>query len=197
MGYVANNLTAGESVVYQTRLHWVIFMSAVVMVVLAVWMFMAGSGLGALGLFFLMLGAALALGNALQRQTSEFAVTNRRVLIKTGLVSRKSLDINLAKVESIQVEQGLLARLLDYGTIVVRGSGGTGETFKNISAPLTFRLQVQEQIEQRTASGSVESAPQVTASSREQRECPHCAELILAKAKVCKHCGGTVESSGA
>jgi uncharacterized membrane protein YdbT with pleckstrin-like domain len=84
------------------------------------------------------------------------AVTNKRVLIKVGLLSRRSTQIMLSKIESVHVDQSVVGRLLSFGTIVIRGVGGTPEPFVKIADPLEFWNEVQEQIdrpqENRTAS---------------------------------------------
>ena len=78
--------------------------------------------------------------------SSEFGVSNKRVLIKTGLFSRHSFETLLSKVEGIGVSQGLLGRIFNYGTIVVTGTGGSKEAFAGIANPLEFRKKVQEQV---------------------------------------------------
>jgi uncharacterized membrane protein YdbT with pleckstrin-like domain len=75
------------------------------------------------------------------------AVTSRRVVIKTGLASRKTIEMLLNKVESIEVSETAFGRMLGYGTIVVIGTGGTPEPFHKVAHPLEFRSQVQQQIE--------------------------------------------------
>lgn len=117
MGYVDSNLMKDEQVVYRGRLHWVIF--------IAVRSFLT--------LFILPI---------IDRWTSEFAVTNRRVIIKVGLIARRTVEVNLTKVESIIVDQGVIGRVLGYGTIFVVGTGGTRERFEGISNPLSFRQAV-------------------------------------------------------
>ena len=82
----------------------------------------------------------------IDRATSEFAVTNKRVIIKVGWIRRRSLETLLTKVEGIEVNQGIWGRVFDYGTIVITGTGGSKETFARIGAPLLFRRKVQEQI---------------------------------------------------
>ena len=67
-------------------------------------------------------------------------------MIKTGFIRRNSLETLLTKVEGIQVNQGMLGRILNYGTIIVKGTGGTSNPFHKIDAPLEFRKKVQEQI---------------------------------------------------
>jgi len=80
----------------------------------------------------------------IDRYTDEFAITNKRVIIKTGLISRKTFEMNHSKIESVNVDQGILGRILGYGTIRIVGSGGTKEVFPNISNPLKFRKKFQE-----------------------------------------------------
>lgn len=75
--------------------------------------------------------------------TSEFAVTNNRVLVKVGIIRRHSMEIVLPQVEGIGVDQGIIGRILGFGTIVVSGTGTTREFFIRIRNPLEFRRQVQ------------------------------------------------------
>ena len=79
--------------------------------------------------------------------TSEFAVTNKRVLFKVGFIRRKSIEIMLSKMEMITVNQSISGRMLGYGTIVVGGSGGSKSRFPNIDAPMELRLNVQQQVD--------------------------------------------------
>ena len=73
-------------------------------------------------------------------------MSNRRVLIKRGFFSRRSIEVLLPKVESIGVDESLFGRMLGYGTVIVRGTGGTFETFDKIAHPNDLRRQVQEQL---------------------------------------------------
>ncbi|HKC53154.1 MAG TPA: PH domain-containing protein [Burkholderiales bacterium] len=99
-----------------------------------------------IGVVFMIIAGALAFSRWLARVSSEFAVTNKRVLIKVGFIRRHSLELLLQKVEGIGVDQGIWGRVFDYGTIMVTGTGGTKEPFKNIAAPLEFRKQVQSRV---------------------------------------------------
>lgn len=78
--------------------------------------------------------------------TTECVLTNRRVVGKIGFVGRKSLEILLAKVEGLQVDQGILGRFCNYGTVTVSGTGGSHTPFQGIAKPLEFRKSVQQQI---------------------------------------------------
>jgi uncharacterized membrane protein YdbT with pleckstrin-like domain len=82
-----------------------------------------------------------------RRNATEMALTNRRVVIKTGVVGRKTIEMLLNKVESIEVSETAMGRALGYGTIVVIGTGGTPEPFDQMAHPLEFRSRVQQQIE--------------------------------------------------
>jgi len=117
--YVNNHLIRDESVFLETNYHWVIFIS---------W----------LGLFTLLLGPAII------RWSSEFVITNRRIIIKTGFISRKTLEMNLSKIESVNVDQPFMGRIFGYGSMTIIGTGGTRESFHNISKPLEFRKAFQE-----------------------------------------------------
>jgi len=164
MSYVDANLIPGEKVVYQTRLHWTVMLGHLLFAVLVL-------GLpGGILLYYvsrerqqtsaanehLMLGGAgvllilaviIVILGLLRRNATEMAVTTRRVIIKTGLAARKTIEMLLSKVESIEVSETAGGRLLGYGTIVVIGTGGTSEPFHKIAHPLEFRSQVQQQIE--------------------------------------------------
>ena len=97
------------------------------------------------GAVFLAIGVVLFLAAWIRQWSSEFAVTNKRVIIKVGFISRRTIEINMSKVESVEINQDILGRLLNYGTIVVIGTGGTKEPFALIDDPLAFRRAVQAQ----------------------------------------------------
>jgi len=100
------------------------------------------------GSIALLVSGAIAISmGMIRRNATEMAVTNRRVVIKTGLVNRKTIEMLLGKVESIEVNETAVGRMLGYGTIVVIGTGGTPEPFHKVAHPLEFRSQVQQQIE--------------------------------------------------
>ena len=162
MSYVESNLVPGEVVIYQTRLHWIVMLGHVVLgclllglsgVLLYYALSQTGIESGKLhimeggGVALLVCGVVAILLGMVRRNATEMAVTNRRVVIKTGLASRKTIEMLLNKVESIEVSETAFGRMLGYGTIVVIGTGGTPEPFHKVAHPLEFRSQVQQQIE--------------------------------------------------
>jgi uncharacterized membrane protein YdbT with pleckstrin-like domain len=155
MSYIESNLVPGETVIYQTRLHWIVMLGHAVLGclmlgsgVLLLYYAAAQTGLDSTTLHIMEGGGvAVILMGMVRRNATEMAVTNRRVVIKTGLASRKTIEMLLNKVESIEVSETAFGRMLGYGTIVVIGTGGTPEPFHKVANPLEFRSQVQQQIE--------------------------------------------------
>ena len=142
MGYVESNLLPNEQITYRAKLHWIIYTLPVIVFLIAIVVALGGGGWIA-GTAIGIVGFVLFLPPWIKAGSSEFAITNKRVLIKVGLIRRHSLELLLQKVEGIGVDQGVLGRILGYGTITVSGVGGTKETFQMISNPLEFRRQVQ------------------------------------------------------
>lgn len=138
------HLLQNETVVYRTSLHWVIFARPVLWFVAAV-IFM-NTAVSPLAVVFLLVGVIDSIGQAVARRFAEFSVTNRRIIAKAGVLRKHSLELMLSKVEAISVTQGLLGRILGYGSIIVGGTGGTKEVFPNVANPEELRRQVQQQI---------------------------------------------------
>jgi uncharacterized membrane protein YdbT with pleckstrin-like domain len=199
MSYLDDHLLAGEQIVYRARLHWIIFGASIATIalgiVLAIILQTTQPGYGYLGLGLVGIGLLLAIGPAIRYVSSEFAVTDKRVLAKHGFIERESIETLLSKVEAIGVDQGIVGRVLDYGSITITGTGGTEESFPRISRPLEFRRQIQSQVvalDERRGSQPAAKVGEEPGAARVERECPYCAEQILARARVCKHCGRDV-----
>ena len=142
MGYISDNLLPGEKISYSTKHHWIIFLGPAFFTLFG---FMALTGShdavqAAPGLF--MISAIWGGLRSITYLTSEFAVTNKRVMIKEGFIRRRTLEMQLEKLETLGINQSVPGRLLNFGTIVVVGSGGTREPFDNIQFPLRFRQEV-------------------------------------------------------
>jgi uncharacterized membrane protein YdbT with pleckstrin-like domain len=164
MGYVDNNLITNETVAYRARLHWILFVKPVLGAILVI--AIAGSvfyltdlrnvlstqttGLVWIGLF--VIAAVPLVMNLLSWQSAEFAVTNKRVILKTGFVQNKTAEMFLNKIESVGVDQNIAGRIFGFGTISIRGTGSSLEPFHRISNPLRFRNQIQEQIDRASES---------------------------------------------
>ncbi len=162
MSYIEETLIRDERLLYRTKPHWIIFTPAIGWFFLAICIFIfapqypfANSPLygsysltDLLGIFVLIVSAISGTMAYVVYQTSEYGITNRRILMKVGFISRMSLEILLQRVESIHVYQSIIGRFFDYGTIIVSGTGGSKDPFPNIPHPLLFRRYAQRQIEQ-------------------------------------------------
>lgn len=149
MSYVDSSLMPGEKVVHRTHLHKIMFFWPCVLALLAIaaglWILVHPAyHMGIAGISFLI-AIGFLLSPYIHYKTSEFAVTNKRVIVKIGLIQRQTLETLLQKIEAIAVDQTILGRILNYGTITITGTGGTRESFYNIADPLTFRRSVQEE----------------------------------------------------
>jgi len=150
MGYVERVLQPGEQIIHRARLHWLIYGRAALLlaiaVALAVGAHYAPENLrqtaGYAAIAAAALGILALIGAAIRRATTELVVTDHRVIFKRGVVSRHTVEMNRSKIESVDVDQSLLGRLLGYGTVVVRGTGGSLEPLANIEAPLALRSRI-------------------------------------------------------
>ena len=152
MPYVRRVLQPGETVVYDTKLHWVIYIRAILLLVVCVILVAASVAtsdnqnlslaLEIAAAIFALLALSSALRAFVRRATTELAVTDHRVIYKTGLLARHTIEMNRDKVESVDVDQTLLGRIFGYGTIIVRGTGGSLEPIRTIGDPLAFRSYI-------------------------------------------------------
>lgn len=128
--YVQSTLIGDEKVLYQAKL--------------SVWSLLPLLVIGFLLLPLFGLGLLLWLIAYLRFKTTELAFTDKRVVAKFGIISRVTVELNLAKVESLQVNQGILGRIFGFGTVVVGGAGSPQAGIPNIDAPMTFRRNFME-----------------------------------------------------
>ncbi|HLJ20739.1 MAG TPA: PH domain-containing protein [Stellaceae bacterium] len=155
MGYVEHVLQPGEVLVHKSKLHWFIYLPvlpflAILLLGLALYWGMQGSsadqGASALPLILTAVGAVGTIVTWLRawirRTTTELAVTDRRVIFKRGLIRRHTVEMNMDKVESVDVDQSILGRIFNYGDVTVRGTGASIEPLRMIGDPLHFRSRV-------------------------------------------------------
>ena len=145
MSYVQNNLLPGENITKQAKIHWFVYVPGALL--LMIWLFLPSAPEKGPSMFFLMLALVLLTNAAIKTISTELAVTNRRVIAKHGFIARKSIELNLVKVESLAIDQSTLGRIFNYGTITVNGTGGVHTPFKFIASPLPVRKAVNEEFE--------------------------------------------------
>ncbi len=156
---ITKELLDNEKLIYQTKPHWVLFSPAIFWLLITLFVLIFGSSLNSIGHLHLLPGfpalykviaslcflaaAFYAISAYIQREFTRYIVTTRRVLVKSGMVHRKTTETMARKIEGIQVIQSPLGRMLNYGSVVVVGIGGTQDPFPNIPSPIEFRKKVQ------------------------------------------------------
>jgi uncharacterized membrane protein YdbT with pleckstrin-like domain len=153
MSYVQRVLQPDETLVYATTKHWSVYLRAVLFAIICVALLIASQlvpqqeptatnallvAAGVVGLITVWFW----LRAFIDRATTEFAVTSRRVIYKDGLLRRRTVEMNLGAVESVDVDQSVLGRILGFGEVRVHGTGGNWEPYPLISDPLTFRSHI-------------------------------------------------------
>lgn len=149
MSYIKTNLIPGETIIKQATMHWIIYaMPVFVTLIFAYITLIDAADFSSSGYFKgIIICGAFWLYAYLKKVSTELAVTNKRVIAKKGIIFRKTIELNLNKVESLTVDQDIIERLINCGSITINGTGGSGAPFKNIDDPLAFRKAVNGQIE--------------------------------------------------
>jgi uncharacterized membrane protein YdbT with pleckstrin-like domain len=149
MSYVTQVLQPGETLRFRTNIHWFVYLKALLALIVGLallgWYYAEGHSVFILlfgGVVFTLTAVVLAIPAWLRRFATEVAVTDRRVIYKTGLIQRHTIEINIDKVESADVDQSILGRIFGFGSITIRGTGEGVEPLRNIAQPLELRSAV-------------------------------------------------------
>jgi uncharacterized membrane protein YdbT with pleckstrin-like domain len=149
--YIDEILQPGEKVLYSTNAHWIFYLPAIGAWIVAIALLILSRATTVDGLILLCLAASAVAAIAalfwtfrawFHRLTTETDVTNLRVVHKTGFIKRRTFEMALDKVESVDVNQSILGRILNYGDVTIQGVGEGRETIKTIGAPLQFRSHI-------------------------------------------------------
>ncbi len=146
--YIDDILQPGEKVLYSTNAHWIFYWPAIAAWIVAAVLLVLSRATITEGIVLLCLSAAGVVALAalywtfmawFHRWTTETDVTNLRVVHKTGFIKRRTFEMSLDKVESVDVNQSILGRILNYGDVTIMGVGEGRETIRTIASPLAFR----------------------------------------------------------
>jgi uncharacterized membrane protein YdbT with pleckstrin-like domain len=149
--YIDDILQPGEKVLYSTNAHWVFYLPAIGAWIVAIVLFILSRIVSADALVLLSLVSAAVVAIValywtvrawFHRWTTETDVTNLRVVHKTGFIKRRTFEMALDKVESVDVNQSIMGRLLNYGNVTIMGVGEGRETITTIASPLEFRNHI-------------------------------------------------------
>ena len=148
MRYIERILQPGEKLLYSGTIHWVIYIPAIVLSLIALALLMLVKP-GPTGMSWLIGSIAFWLAAGVtfvsgwfKRWTTEIDVTDRRVVYKRGFIKRHTIEMNMDKVESVDVDQSIMGRMLNYGDVTINGTGEGWEPLHNIGAPLNLRNQI-------------------------------------------------------
>lgn len=144
--YVKNSLSPNEEIIKLSGIHWIIYVFPVCWILAATFIFASGISPG-LGILLNLSGYLLLLWAWITVISTEFAVTSKRVISKTGLVFRHTNELNLSRVESLHINQSIFGRIFNYGTVTVQGTGGNQSPLRYLKAPLELRRALNDQIE--------------------------------------------------
>jgi hypothetical protein len=146
--YTAATLQANEKPLHHTAIHWMALSGSIIgaalslLVILPIAMFAAWKSFYWAWLL-LVIPIGILVSATVTVKTSELVITDRRVLIKVGFIQRHTFEMFISKIESVAVFQSMMGRLFNYGTVTIRGTGGSSESFATIAAPLQFRDAIQ------------------------------------------------------
>jgi len=146
VSYIDETLLPDEHVVYRTRLHWIIFARAVLVLIAGAAVLIAFYAVPLVGAAVLAVGVVMLIPPFIASQRTELGVTNKRMIVKVGFVRRRTLELLLRQVEALSVDQTLGGRMLGYGTITLSGTGGVREIFHRVREPLELRRRIQGQV---------------------------------------------------
>ena len=148
MGYVQDVLQPGEQVRRISSIHWIGYWPGVAFLLLALVAYGLSEtrllqGIWRYAAYVLAgVGVVLLIQQWLQWWVTEIAVTDRRVIYKKGLIRRHTNEMNMDKVESVQIDQSILGRVLDYGDVTILGTGEGFETLRTIASPIELRNSI-------------------------------------------------------
>ena len=147
MSYIQNNLQAGEEIKYKADIHWYIFAYPVILLLLSAFFSSAQTGLFYyVSILLLLSGLFQLIKRILLKMGAEYVVTNKKVILKSGILNRDALELVLNKCEGIWINQSLMGRMLGFGSIVVT-TGGVTNKFDFITNPIKFRNEINAQIQ--------------------------------------------------
>lgn len=168
MSYVQKSLLPDEKILFTGSLHWIVFVPGLALVIVAGLLaaygqiplaFVFGKNLaaqmktiqGGLAAAALLAGLTMMLGGYIRQQTTELAITNRRIIAKYGFIARSTFEIMLNRITGANFDQTVPGRMMGYGTIIVHGAGGDISPFDLIGDPQTFHRVLVGVLEQQNA----------------------------------------------
>lgn len=147
MSYIDKNLQINETVEYKADIHWFIFVIPAILLLLGYMFYSTKTDTTHyIGLILLIIGGFQLLKRLLLKMGTEYVVTNKRVILKSGILSRNALELMLNKCEGMRINQSIMGRIFGFGSILVT-TGGVTNTFRFVANPMKFRNEINRQIQ--------------------------------------------------
>ena len=160
MSYLDQSLTTGETILLEAKLHWVIYVKGLTVFAIGlaisyvIYQRVSLTG-AAVNIYLISVppipGLIMIILAILRKWTTDLAVTNKKVVAKVGLISRHTIEQNLTSLDNVKVNQSVVGRILNFGVIEFAGASGTHTPIAYITAPMKFRVAVQQAAEQARA----------------------------------------------
>jgi hypothetical protein len=163
MSFIRDNLTPGEEIIFNGKLHWFIMIPHLIVVFLFAMTIIPAVLVDAVGWFFccsgpcLLFGGAAAIDAFAKFITTEMVITNQRFITVSGLVNRTHFDMQLNRIEGIWVNRPMIGNVLDYGTLILSGPSGGQHKFALLQSPQQFREVLQQEVATRVGKDQLKS----------------------------------------
>lgn len=156
MGYIKSTIIEGEEIIHEAKMSkWFFSVDilfglffTIIGIIPLIAFILAHTDINKSSLsvsyFFIAVGLFILLRAFIIYISTELAFTNKRVIAKVGFIKRDTVEMNISKVETIQVHQGIMGRILNYGTVIISGAGNPQAPIKGIADPIKFRTRFME-----------------------------------------------------
>ena len=141
--YAKQNLLSNESILYEAKFHWFIYLPALLFFGMILVLPFEAMYVGTL----VLLGIAALIRSYILMISTEFVVTDQRIIVKTGFISRNTAELNHRNVESVNLDQGILGRIFNFGSLQINGTGAGVSPIPWVDHPLEFRKEVLEVVQ--------------------------------------------------
>ena len=133
-----------NDIVYQARLHWILFLGPLALLCLGVFVGFYVMRLQELAIFFMILAFIWGIMAWIRYESSSLVIKKTHIILHTGILVRETLDISLSKIESIDIRRSLCGSLLHYGSLIITGTGGSRQLINYLNKPLTCRRYIEQ-----------------------------------------------------
>lgn len=133
-----------DDIVYIGKLHWVLFLAPIMLIGISIYCYFNVYSLDTVSLFFIVIGLVWLLVIWGTYHFSSLIIKKKQIILRTGILVRQTVDIPFSKIESIDIRQSILGSLLNYGSLMITGTGGSRQAIQFLRKPLTCRRYIEQ-----------------------------------------------------